>query len=197
MVGGTHGRAFLQAAKDGDTGALRELLDTSSAELIEFRGAGTPDGVSGNTAAHWAAARGHIGALEILLKAGAPVGATNHGGSTALQAAVLNGHAKAVRLLRRHGADADAPDEFGDSALDLAQVEGPLGGLTAAARALDLPRAAASRQRVSAARACARTGAPGRGLGARLSRGDHTHPPLLPSPFRSGASATRPSSSER
>jgi hypothetical protein len=117
-----HSRAFLQAAKDGDAGVLRELLDAGGAELLEFRGAGTPDGVSGNTAAHWAAARGHTGALEVLLAAGAPIGATNHGGGTALQSAVLNGQAEAVRLLRRHGADAEAPDEFGDSALDLAQV---------------------------------------------------------------------------
>jgi ankyrin repeat protein len=153
-------RAFLQSAKDGDAGALRALLDAGGAELLEFRGAGTPDGVSGNTAAHWAAARGHTAALEVLLRAGAPVGATNHGGSTALQAAVLNSHAEVVRLLRRHGADADAQDEYGDSALDLAQVRERQRGLAAVARALNSPRAAVSRPdwtrlRASAARPCA------------------------------------------
>jgi len=115
------GKAFLQAAKEGDAAALHRMLDAEGAALLEFRGAGTLDAVSGNTAAHWAASRGHTAALEVLLGAGAPVGAVNHGGSTALQTAVLNGHAQAVRVLRAHGADPAAPDEFGDSALDLAQ----------------------------------------------------------------------------
>jgi hypothetical protein len=98
---------------------LRELLGACGAELIEFHGAGTPDGVSGNTAAHWDC---WLEAPLAPLRCCWPL--VNHGGSTTLQSVVPNGQAEAVRLLRRHGADAEAPDEFefGDSALDLAQV---------------------------------------------------------------------------
>ena len=117
------GPAFLEAAKAGEVARLREMLaGGGAAKLLAYRGEGTPDAVSGNTALHWAAARGHAEALRVLLAAGAPLAITNHGGSTALQAAVLNGHVDAARLLRRHGADAHAKDEFGDSALDLAKV---------------------------------------------------------------------------
>ena len=42
----------------------RAPLLAADASLIGYRGKGTPDGNIGNTAAHWAAAKGHAAALH-------------------------------------------------------------------------------------------------------------------------------------
>ena len=115
--------AFLAAAKAGDAEKLSALLGASSspASLLTYQGAGTPDATCGNTATHWAAAKGHKITLAKLLGAGADAMALNNGDSTPLQGAVLNGHGDCARLLLGAGADPNRQDEFGDSPLSLAR----------------------------------------------------------------------------
>ena len=54
--------SFFDAAKSGDTTTLQSLLATDPS-LLNYTGAGTADAVIGNTALHWAAAKGHSDAL--------------------------------------------------------------------------------------------------------------------------------------
>ena len=121
----TAAKDFLAAAKRGDVEELTRLLGAGNAqELLSFRGAGTADSVIGNTALHWAAAKGWDGALSLLLRAGADVGARNNGDSTPLASAAISGQSDCVRLLLSAHADPVAADEFGDSPLSLAKRAG-------------------------------------------------------------------------
>eukprot|EP00965_Chrysotila_dentata_P045081 1497779-Pleurochrysis_carterae.AAC.3 len=113
--------SWLAAAKEGNTQKLRQLLKVHPG-LLHSRGEGTPDAVIGNTAAHWAAAKGHQPALCFLLEQGTPVHTRNNGDSTALHCAVLNKHAECIRELVAAGADPLITDEFGDSPRSLAEV---------------------------------------------------------------------------
>ena len=79
-------QAWLFAAKVGEAAQLQQLL-AAEPHLLAFAGAGTPDQVIGNTATHWAASKGHVAALEVLLRAGADVHARNNGDSTPLHCA--------------------------------------------------------------------------------------------------------------
>ena len=113
-------QAWLFAAKVGEAAQLQQLL-AAEPQLLAFAGAGTPDQVIGNTATHWAASKGHVAALEVLLRAGADVHARNNGDSTPLHCAALSNQLDCASVLLRHGADARVQDEFGDSPLSLAQ----------------------------------------------------------------------------
>ncbi len=117
------GADFLAAAKDGDVDRLRTLLSAADAasSLVRYRGEGTPDAVVGNTALHWAAAKGHAKCIDALIAAGADTHGRNNGDSTPLQAAVLNGHDECVAALLRARADPTLADEWGDSPLSLAK----------------------------------------------------------------------------
>ena len=113
-------QAWLFAAKVGEAAQLQQLL-AAEPHLLAFAGAGTPDQVIGNTATHWAASKGHVAALEVLLRAGADVHARNNGDSTPLHCAALSNQLDCAGVLLQHGADAALQDEFGDSPLSLAQ----------------------------------------------------------------------------
>ena len=89
---------FFEAAKEGNSEKLRSLL-AAHPSLLSYRGAGTADAVLGNSAVHWAAAKGRVEALSVLLASGGDVHARNKGDSTPLSSAVTNGHATCVRLL--------------------------------------------------------------------------------------------------
>ena len=97
-------QAWLFAAKVGEAAQLQQLL-AAEPHLLAFAGAGTPDQVIGNTATHWAASKGHVAALEVLLRAGADVHARNNGDSTPLHCAALTGDVSFIRLLLKMGAD--------------------------------------------------------------------------------------------
>ena len=82
-----------------------------------------------NTALHCAALRGHVGALECLLKRGAQQEARTNNGATALHYAAFNGHVGALELLLRRGAHLEAKTDDGLTALHWAAVGGHVGAL--------------------------------------------------------------------
>ena len=142
-------QAWLFAAKVGEAAQLQQLL-AAEPHLLAFAGAGTPDQVIGNTATHWAASKGHVAALEVLLRAGADVHARNNGDSTPLHCAALSNQLECAGVLLQHGADAALQDEFGDSPLSLAQrADGrdALVALLLGKRGAPSPSAAECRQR--------------------------------------------------
>ena len=115
--------SFLELAKAGDVSGLEAAL-AADPGLLNFRGKGTGDAVVGNTAAHWAAAKGQRTRFAFLLTARADPHATNNGDSTVLATAVMSGHAECCQALLAAGADALLADEFGDSPLSLATRAG-------------------------------------------------------------------------
>lgn len=117
------GAAFLSAAKCGDETALLRLL-SEDRSLLHFSGKGTSDAVIGSTALHWAAAKGHAGALKLLINEKADVHARNNGDSTPLASACLSNHPVCARLLLEAGASATLADEFGDTPFSLAKRAG-------------------------------------------------------------------------
>ncbi len=90
---------LLSAAYEGDTKEMERLI-AEGADVNEASYGGRI------TALHWAAEKGHAGAVRLLIEKGADVNASNSSGYTALDWAALNGHAKIVRLLLEKGADA-------------------------------------------------------------------------------------------
>lgn len=115
--------AFFAACKAGDTAAVSRLL-AADATLLSFRGAGTADAVVGNTAAHWASAKGQVDVLRLLIAAGADMAARNNGDTTPLGSAAMNNHVECARVLMGAGADPRLADDFGDSPLSLAERAG-------------------------------------------------------------------------
>jgi uncharacterized protein len=112
-----------RAAKDGDAGAVRELLHFGADVDARDR--------YGQTALMLAAHAGHVAVVERLLAAGADMDVTAKYGLSALMLAVLAGHVEVARLLARAGADlrlrgTGAPGFAGKTAQDLAVA----GGLT-------------------------------------------------------------------
>lgn len=95
-----------------------------------------------------AAAGGQVGAVRLLLKAGAEADARSHGGFTALHIAAENGSPEMVRMLLDAGADASATTENGKSAADFAKESGNPDLVTL------LERASAARKPPAVARRC-------------------------------------------
>ncbi len=90
---------LIEAAKRGDAEAVQALL-TGGADPSRARGDGT-------TALHMAALEGHGAVVDLLLAAGAEVGATTRiGAYTPLHLASQGGHGAVVRTLLDKGADA-------------------------------------------------------------------------------------------
>ena len=165
--------AFFDAAKHGDAAKLSSLL-VSDTSLLDYRGEGTADAVIGNSAVHWAAAKGHSDALAVLLEAGGDVAARNKGDSTPLSSAVVAGHASCVLLLLKANADPNEQDEFGDSPLSLARrakrddLVALLSGSSSAASAEPQPSAAATATAPSNVAECKQKG------NAAFSRKEYT-----------------------
>lgn len=102
------------AAHFGRTDALRNLLSL-----------GAPPGLVGgpplaNTALHAALAGSQVEAARILVAAGAPVDARDHGGNTPMHIAAANGLDDAVALLDKAGAQLDARNAQGKTPYDVA-----------------------------------------------------------------------------
>lgn len=77
-----------------------------------------------NTPLHAAAAGGATPLVELLLKRGAQVNATQHGGWTALHAAAQAGNRAMVETLVAHGASVNQRAENNQTPLDLALLKG-------------------------------------------------------------------------
>lgn len=77
-----------------------------------------------NQPLHAAAAGRHIEVSRLLVAAGAPVNATQHGGTTPLHAAAQHGDVELVELLLSAGADPLAVTDDGRDAMTLAEEAG-------------------------------------------------------------------------
>lgn len=114
---------IVDAAKQGDTNAVRDLLkrgvDVNAAE---------PDGM---TALHWAALTDNIELGTVLLHAGANIRAkTRLGGYTPLLMASKNGNVRSIEMLLDGGADPNASTVNGSTPLMLAAASGRADAVT-------------------------------------------------------------------
>jgi ankyrin repeat protein len=107
---------LIDAIKANDVAAVRALLDTR----VDVN-AVQPDAT---TALHWAADRDAAEIVQLLIRAGANVKASNRYGATPLWLAALNGNAATIGMLLEAGADANAASEEGETALMVAARTG-------------------------------------------------------------------------
>lgn len=103
------------AIRAGDLAAMRQRLDTG-ASVDE------PDPKLKTTPLAWAAIRGDVEAVRLLLDRGADLGARNGDGSTPLHSAAFLGRADVVELLLERGADAGAQAQGGATAVESTQL---------------------------------------------------------------------------
>ena len=116
-------RPLLQAARSGDTQALRKLIrQGSNVQAAE---------ADGSTALHHAANRGDVAAIEALLGAGAKATVANRYGVTPLTLAAATGNAQVIERLLKAGADANTVTPGGETALMTAARTGSAAALKA------------------------------------------------------------------
>lgn len=80
--------------------------------------------ISGNTALHLAAEKGHMGIVQLLLDTGIDINAANKDSSTCLHIAVAQDNVAMAGLLMEKGALADAKNGLGQNALHIAVEKG-------------------------------------------------------------------------
>ena len=108
-------RSIADAVRTGNTQLLAELLKRSPDIDV-------PDQRMQMTPLAWAAAKGDLGTVTMLLEHGADVNRTNGDGTTALHKAALLGHEPITEVLIRHGADPSRPAHNGDRAIQTTSV---------------------------------------------------------------------------
>ena len=112
------------AAMRGDLAALKALV-------LQGANVNTPQG-DGMTALHWAADRGDLAMVNLLLQSKAGVKAVTRVGTyTALHIAAKGGHGDVIAALLKAGADANALTETGAAALHFASGAGTTDGVAA------------------------------------------------------------------
>ena len=105
------------AAMRGDRGAVRAAL-ARKADVDEPQ-------IDGSTALHWAVDRDDVELADVLIRAGAKVGAKTREGVTPLRLAAVNGSAAMIDRLLKAGADPNARlTAAGDTALMMAARTG-------------------------------------------------------------------------
>ena len=96
--------------------SLHGLLDISKQLIARGADVNKP----GWTPLHYAATRGHVAVMDLLLENHAYIDAASPNGSTPLMMAALYGTASAVKLLLEAGADPLIQNEQGLTAIDFA-----------------------------------------------------------------------------
>nr|AAY26120.1 pollen ankyrin-like protein [Lilium longiflorum] len=113
------GERLVSAARDGDAVEARMLLEFSPclAKYSTFGGLNSP--------LHFAAAKGHIEIVEMLLENGADVNSRNYCGQTALMQACRHGHWEVVQTLLLFRSNVTRADYMsGRTALHFAAMDG-------------------------------------------------------------------------
>lgn len=141
--------ALLAAAREGDTGNVKVLLDsgidvntrntrgwsalmlaaangqTETMQVLINRGAWINEkGTMGHTALMLAAGSNHLAVVKLLLDNKVEVNKNPHIGRTALMKAVERGHHDIVKILLDKGAFTNVKDKSGETALTLAAAAG-------------------------------------------------------------------------
>ena len=111
---------LIAAVKTGNIDAVRSLLEDGSGVDVNLRQG------DGATALHWAAHRNDLVMANLLIEAGATVGAANELGATPLWLAAMNGDPGLVGRLLDAGADPNAPLQMGETPLMTAARGGNL-----------------------------------------------------------------------
>ena len=96
-------RWLRRLALDGDLAILRAMHAANPSTLHAW-GKGTSLGFTGNSAMHWAAAKGHVDVIRWLLSQGASPDARNNADSTPSHSAAGAGQKEALRALLLEGA---------------------------------------------------------------------------------------------
>lgn len=109
-----YSEAFAQAVDLADTREMVRLLDSGAVSVNQQ----CPKTKA--TSLHWASARGHSGATQVLVNRHADVSATDIDGNAPLHLAVVGGHRSVVQMLLEAGADANAENLDGQTPLDCA-----------------------------------------------------------------------------
>jgi ankyrin repeat protein len=116
---------LIRAAKAGDIAAMKVLLAAKANVTLATRAGITPLMAAAGMGTKEEDATGRfktpeeaIEAIDLCLKAGADINATNAQGQTALHAASQMGLDKVVEFLAAHGANVNAKDRFGYTPLD-------------------------------------------------------------------------------
>eukprot|EP00755_Sulcionema_specki_P027314 Sspe_Gene.16697::Locus_5898_Transcript_2_3_Confidence_0.571_Length_1402::g.16697::m.16697 len=116
------GKRWFDAARYGDCITVEDLLPLFP-DLVNYGGGGTSYGFIGSTALHWAASRGDLKMMNLLIDKGSDPSFQNNGGSTPLHSAAANGQVGAVELLLAKGSNPQLIDCCGDTPEDVAQPE--------------------------------------------------------------------------
>ncbi len=131
---------FINAARDGDTEAVRTLLSAADAQsLMNYQDASgatplykacsalsgwTDDHKDGYTPLFIAAANGHASVTKQLIEARCNMDLQERDGSTPLVVAAANGHASVAKLLIEARCNMDLPDKDGRCNMDLPDKDG-------------------------------------------------------------------------
>ncbi len=113
---GSEGDALCSAIRNGDFGAVKELL-AKGADV------NTWDNEFGVTALSWAALLDEVKIAQFLTEKGADVNAKNRDGSTPLHSAAFLGRAEIAELLIQKGADVNPENYKGETPLDVLMVD--------------------------------------------------------------------------
>jgi len=100
---------LLQAAREGDTTAIRSLLD-AKVDVNYVR-------ADGSTALAWAVYQDNQDAVDLLVRSGANVDAANEYGVSPLSLACANGNSRVVKILLDAGAEPNHSKETGETPL--------------------------------------------------------------------------------
>lgn len=111
-------RRWFEAAKAGELMVLRTMVERWP-PLLTRASAGVE-----NTALHWAAAKGHASAVQLLIKSGAPLEQQNFSGATPLHSAAANGEQAGARALLSAGASHAVTDYADQTPHDAALSRG-------------------------------------------------------------------------